>query len=189
VYVAHVQEAELGRWKTLVVRTAGPVELRQPMHAAIDSLGREYLLYSRTLAYQLALNHKESVLAGRVAAAFGVMALIIAGLGVFGCLAFAVSTRTREIAVRLALGAAPGVLLRFVGKQVAIVCGAGALIGAAGAVSGQRVVQALLWDGAPTDATSTLIAIALLSLTAAAAATIPAVRVLKLDPARTLRDS
>ena len=64
----HVQEAELGRWKTLVVRSAGNVDLQQPVRAAIDSLGREYLLYSRTLAYQLALNHKEGALAGRVAA-------------------------------------------------------------------------------------------------------------------------
>ena len=189
VYVAHVQEAELGRWKTLVVRSAGNVDLQQPVRAAIDSLGREYLLYSRTLAYQLALNHKEGALAGRVAAAFGVMALIIAGLGVFGCLAFSVSTRTKELAVRVALGAAPTVVLRTVAQQVAIVCGVGALIGVAGAVSGQRLVQVLLYEGLTTDATPTVIAVALLTVTAVVAAAIPAMRVLRMDPARTLRDS
>jgi putative ABC transport system permease protein len=189
VYVSHVQEGELGRWKTIVVRTAANIDLQPGLRAALEPLGREYLLYARTLDYQTSLNLKDETLAGRVAAFFGGLALLIAGLGVFGCLAFSVTTRTREIGTRVALGATPRDVLRLVGRHAGVVYVAGVALGVAGALAGQRFVRTLLYGVTAQDAVSVVVALVLLGVAVAIATAIPAARALRMDPATTLRDA
>lgn len=189
VYVSHVQEGELGRWKTVVLRAEPGIDVQSAVRAAFEPLGREYPLYVRTLDYQKALTIKDEALAGRVAAFFGGMALVIAGLGVFGCLSFAITLRTREIGMRVALGATPLDVLRLVGRHAGIVYAVGVGVGIGGAMAGQRFVRSLLYGVTANDAVSLASALALLALAVAAAAAIPARRALRMDPARTLRES
>jgi predicted permease len=114
--------------------------------------------------------------------AFGLLALAIAAVGVFGVTSYGVSQRTREIGVRMALGAQPGGVVRLVLVQGVAAAAAGAVAGLPGAWALGRAVRSLLYGVAPTDplvlgsVTATLLAVALL------AAWLPARRAARVDP-------
>jgi predicted permease len=123
----------------------------------------------------------------RVVALFGALALVLAAVGLHGMLACIVRARTREIGIRLALGASPrGIVARTLTRALAPAL-AGMLFGVALAAALARTFRALFFDVAPLDAAS-FIAGALLLLTAALAAAVgPALSASRVDPARTLR--
>jgi predicted permease len=117
-----------------------------------------------------------------IALVFAVTALALVSLGVYGLVAFAAAQRTREMAIRLALGARRGGLLRTVLASAARVIAAGALIGLAAAAWLTGLLDALLVDVAAVDAPTYLGAVALLTLVGLAAALGPAVRAMRSDP-------
>lgn len=118
---------------------------------------------------------------------FGVVALILAVVGVYGMKAYVVSRRTREIAIRLALGATPrGVLWMIVGEGLALTM-AGLVAGLAIALGAARVLSSLLFGVSPTDPIVFGGAIAVLGVAALAASYIPARRATKLTPTAALR--
>ena len=118
---------------------------------------------------------------------FAVVALVLAAVGLYGVLAHMVGQRTREIGIRMALGARPAQVRRMVSGQAAILAGAGAALGLAGALAGGRVIRSLLFEVSPTDPTTLAAAVALLLLVAAFATWLPARRATQVDPATTLR--
>ena len=102
-------------------------------------------------------------------------------------MASAVAQQTRELGVRLALGATPAGLRTWVLRQALTVAGAGAVVGLLGALAGSRLLISLLFEISPSDPV-TLIGVSLLLLTVALlAAYLPARRATKIDPARALR--
>ena len=109
-------------------------------------------------------------------------------VGIHGVVAYQVAQRTREIGLRMALGAARSTVLREVLRRAAVIAVAGVVLGAAGAAATTRVMQSLLVDVSPLDpvtfggTSSILFAVALF------AATIPAVRAASMDPAGALRN-
>jgi ABC-type antimicrobial peptide transport system permease subunit len=113
--------------------------------------------------------------------------LVLGAVGIYGVVSYVVSLRTREVAVRLALGAQPAQVRRMVSRQAMVVAGVGIAIGLAGASAVTRVLGALLYDVSPTDPTSMAGAAVLLAMVAAAASWVPARRASRLDPARALR--
>jgi len=115
------------------------------------------------------------------------VALALAAVGIYGVLSYVVSLRTREIAVRLALGARPADVRRMVTRQAVAVAALGAGVGLVGAVAVTRVLAALLFGVSPTDAATMVGAAALLLAVAAVASWLPARRAAGLDPARALR--
>jgi len=119
--------------------------------------------------------------------AFAVLAVALAAVGLFGIVAYAVARRTREIGVRVALGADPAALTRTVlGRSmrlVAIGCGIGLL----GAVGTSRALTALVYGVSPTDPTAIGGAVVLLAVVALAASAVPLRRALRANPADTLR--
>jgi ABC-type antimicrobial peptide transport system permease subunit len=121
-----------------------------------------------------------------LAVASGV-ALTLGAIGIYGVVAYVVSLRTREIAVRLALGAQPADVRRMIARQAGVVVGVGIGVGLLGAVALTRVLRALLFDVSPIDPPSMLAAAALLGVVAAVAAWVPAHRASALDPAQALR--
>jgi predicted permease len=123
----------------------------------------------------------------RVLGGFAVLALLLAAIGIHGMLAFAVSSRAREIGVRIALGArARDILMTVVGRGV-VSATIGILIGAAIAVVVGRALQSLLAGVTPADGTTFVVAIALCLLMALAGSLIPALRALRVDPIRAIR--
>jgi predicted permease len=121
-----------------------------------------------------------------LAVASGV-ALTLGAIGIYGVVAYVVSLRTREIAVRLALGARPVDVRRMISRQAGVVVALGIGVGLAGAVALTRVLRALLFDVSPIDPASMLTAAALLAIVAAIASWVPARRASTLDPTQALR--
>jgi predicted permease len=122
---------------------------------------------------------------------FGSMAgfaLLVAIVGVYGAVAFEVRQRTREIGVRLALGAQAANVVTLLIRQNTRAVGLGALIGLLGALAAGRYLRALLYGVAPNDLVSLTVAAAMLLAAATVAATVPAMRAQRIDPAAVLRD-
>ena len=122
-----------------------------------------------------------------VMAAFGAAALILATLGLYGLMATMVGERTREIGVRMALGATPERVRREILTQALITCGSGALVGIAGALVASRLLASQLFEVSATDPLSLIAASALLLAVALLAAYIPARRATRIDPTEALR--
>src|SRR5579883_463276 len=129
----------------------------------------------------------EERLAAAFASGLGMIALALAATGVYGVLAFSVSRRTREIGIRMALGARPAVVSRIFLRESALLTAAGLAAGGIAAALLARLAQSLLYGVTPLDWPSFAAAFAILAGAAAAAALIPAVRAARLDPAKVLR--
>ncbi len=118
---------------------------------------------------------------------FATVALLLAGIGLFGVLNYAVIQRRREIGVRMALGAQAAHVVKRVTAEMLTPVGAGVLIGLIGGVAFGRLVQSILFEVRATDAISVAAPLATLALVAALAAIPPALRAVRIDPAKTLR--
>ena len=126
-------------------------------------------------------------LAATLAVALGIVGLIQALVGLYGVLAFAVSVRTRELGMRMALGASRGNVLRSVLAEGGVLVGVGIAIGIAFAFAGTRAVRAVLIGVGPTDFVTYAGASLLLGLCALFACYIPARRAARLEPVSALR--
>ena len=119
--------------------------------------------------------------------AFGVVALLLAGIGVYGVISLVVAERTSEVGVRLALGARPGQVWSMLVAQAATLGAVGVAIGAAGAFVLTPLAAALLFGVSPADPLTFAGVATLLMLIAIAAGALPARRAMKVDPATALR--
>ena len=113
---------------------------------------------------------------------FGAVALVLTAVGIYGVVSYSVAQRTREIGIRIAIGAEPRRVARMVQRQALTVVGVGVVMGIAGAFALTRVMDSLLYDVGATDPLSFgVVAVALL-LTAWAASWFPARRGTRIDP-------
>jgi putative ABC transport system permease protein len=114
-------------------------------------------------------------------------ALLLAGIGLYGILAFGVSARTRELGVRIALGASRVTVIGLVVRRAMALTAAGVLLGAAGAVAAGRALQSLLFDTTSLDAATFLATPLVLAGVALLASYLPARRAARIDPIAALR--
>lgn len=122
-----------------------------------------------------------------LSAAFALLATLLAAVGLYGVLAYSVSQRTREIGVRMALGAGSGDVQRMVLRQVGVMIGVGAGVGALAALGLGRAAQSMLFGLEGHDPTVFVLAIVLLTIVAFAAGWQPAQRASRTEPMRALR--
>jgi len=118
---------------------------------------------------------------------FAVVGLLLAAIGIYGVMAYAVTERTHELGVRIALGADRGSVLRIVLGEAAWLAACGVGLGVAGAVAATRLIQTLLFGVTPTDALTFAAIAMLLTATALVASYIPARRATRVDPMVALR--
>jgi putative ABC transport system permease protein len=122
-----------------------------------------------------------------VLAWFGVFAVLIAGVGLFGVMSFSVAQRTREIGVRSALGAQARDIVALVLRQAMWIAGAGVAIGLASALAGARLLSSLLHGVSPYDPLTFVAVPVVVALVAAVACVVPARRAARVDPLTALR--
>jgi putative ABC transport system permease protein len=139
------------------------------------------------LGDQLRRSLFEERLNTRVATAVGLLALLLAGLGLASLMAFQVARRRREIAVRMAVGAAPADAVALVLRHTGVLVGLGLALGLAAAAGLARLLQSMLYGIAPYDPLTAAGVLAALAATALAATWLPARRAARVDPAATLK--
>jgi ABC-type antimicrobial peptide transport system permease subunit len=126
-------------------------------------------------------------LIARLAGFFSLLALVLACIGLYGLLAYEVARRTREIGIRMALGAQRGDVLRQVVKQGLVLALIGAVVGVGVALGVTRYLKAMLYDVQAYDPMTIVVVVALLIVVALAACWIPARRATRVDPMVALR--
>jgi predicted permease len=141
--------------------------------ATLESVVGTAVARPRLLAWLLAL--------------FGLIALTLGALGIFGVLAYAVSQRRQEIGVRVALGARPRTVLRLIVGQGMLLAAVGVAIGIGGALLLTRWMQEVLYEIRPTDVATFIQVVVVLATAALLASWLPARRALRIDPVSTLR--
>ncbi|HKG92893.1 MAG TPA: ADOP family duplicated permease [Gemmatimonadaceae bacterium] len=174
---------------TVHVRMAGdPLALAEPVRAALRRVhGDLPALQPRSLAEHIAAATFVQRVGASVLGAFGLAALALAALGVYGALAFAVAAGRRELAIRLALGATAGTIAWRVLRLAAVVAASGLAAGAVLAAMVGRLLRGALATVGPADPSGLAAAAGLLVATVALAACVPARRALRADPAAVLR--
>jgi predicted permease len=180
---------ENGSYLTLVVRTASePQGVIGALRSEFQQLDANLPVYSvKTMTEHMALPLFPARVAAMLLGSFGLLALILAAIGIFGVMSYAVSQRTREIGIRMALGANAGGILKLVvghGLKL-IVLGLG--IGLASAVAGTRLMSSFLYGVSATDAVTFAVIALLLTGVALLACYLPARRATKVDPMAALR--
>jgi putative ABC transport system permease protein len=187
VYIPHRQDA----WRSLVlvVRTEGdPNALLKSIRSQIWSIDKklsisEIKTMNQIVDTELARTRFSMFLLGL----FGATALVLAAIGIYGVMAYNVAQRTREIGVRMALGAARADVLRIVTGSAFRLASVGVLCGIMGALALTRLMQTLLFSVSPTDSLTFALVPAVLIFVTLAAAYVPARRATKVDPLVALR--
>jgi putative ABC transport system permease protein len=174
---------------TIVVRTAGEPASFMP---ALRSIARDVdpaiaLQGLRPIDEQLGEMTSQRRLNTLLLTIFAVVAGLLAAVGVYGVVAYSVEQRTRELGVRVALGAPASRILGLIAFEVATLAFAGLALGLAAAVALSRSMTSLLYQVSATDPATFAAIAAIALLTAALASLVPAVRALRVDPVKALR--
>jgi predicted permease len=177
------------RGQFVVVRTASdPRMLLNEIRAAVASLDKGVpIARVKTMDDLMGASMAPSRFRATLVGIFAVVGLVLAAVGIYGVMAYAVAGRTHELGVRIALGADQATLLRLVLGEAAALVAAGIALGLSGAFAVTRMMQTLLFGVTPTDAATFAGISALLAATALAASYVPTRRALRVDPMIALR--
>jgi predicted permease len=189
IYVPYRQAKNEGEGVTYELRLkTSPEGVLPSVRNAVASIDRDLpLLDIRTQTQQIDALLSQERLFAALSGAFGLLALVLACIGIYGIMAYTVARRTNEIGIRMALGAQAGQVLRMVLSEASWLAGLGILLGAAGALSRGRFLASLLYGLKPTDAGTLAGSALLLMTTAIAAGLIPAWRASRVQPMNALR--
>jgi len=174
---------------TLVVRTMGKTA---PIAAAIQREARALdpampRFEVETLAAQLDVSLTQERLIATMSSVFGLLALVLVCIGLYGVLAYDVARRTREIGIRMALGASARQIVQMMFGEMLWLVGVGVVIGLAAALAATRWVKSLLFGLQPHDPLTIGVTVLLLLAVAAVAGYLPSRRATKVDPMTALR--
>jgi predicted permease len=187
IYINYLQGPPVSPF--IVMRTAGdPALLAEPVRAEMRRLDKNIPLYDMRTMSTLrseAVSTRRFILL--IVGAFGVLALGLAAIGVYGVMSLIVSERTREVGVRLALGAKPSQLLKMIVGQAATLGAIGVAIGSLAALPTALLLRGQLYGIASIDPVTFAIVPAVLLAISALAALVPARKAMRVDPVVALR--
>lgn len=188
LYLSHAQWPVGGVSIVAKARNGDPSSLVQPMRGLIEEVDRDLPMYAvRSMEQLSATAVAQPRLYLVLIASFAGTAMLLCAIGLYGVLAYAVGQRTREIGIRLALGAKRSEVLGMVMVQAGRLAIAGVVIGLAAAVLASRFLRAQLFQIAPTDLSTYAVVGAGLLIVAFVASWIPARRAARIDPLTALR--
>ena len=187
MYVSSSQESTASM--ALVVRTEqDPSSLSSAVQASIVAVDRDQPISNvRTLGQVVAAASSRARFNSILLSGFAGVALLLAAIGIFGVVSYTVSQRTREIGIRMALGADRGDVLKIVVRQGVTLTLIGLAIGLAGTLATGRLLSSLLFETEPNDPLTMISISLLLAAVAITASVIPARRAIKVDPLIALR--
>jgi putative ABC transport system permease protein len=169
--------------------SGSPLGLAHAIASALSAVDPDLAFNFRSLAEQVDASIAQERIVALLSGFFGGLALLLAALGLYGVTTYAVAQRRWEIGIRMALGAAPGGVMRLVLARVALLVGAGVIVGAGLSVWASRFIAALVYGLNPRDPATLAGATAVLVVVGAGAAWLPARRASRIDPAAVLRES
>ncbi|MBZ5592517.1 MAG: ABC transporter permease [Acidobacteriia bacterium] len=188
-YTPYLQRPDWVRQMTFEVRTAlPPMAIATAVRNIVGSIDRNVPVADlRTQEEQIRLSLGMERLFATLVGSFGVIAAMLASIGLYGVLAYTVTRRTGEIGIRMALGAGRRDVLAMVLRDSLIMVAAGVAVGVPAALALTRFLQAMLYGIAPNDPASFIGAGLMMSVVAMLAAWIPARRAARVDPMQALR--
>jgi putative ABC transport system permease protein len=175
---------------TIVMRTPGdPEALIAPARRAVAELDAEVPIFSvATMDDLMDATVAAPRLVAFLATAFGSVALLLAAVGLYGLMAFVVASRTREIGIRMAVGATSTSVLRLVVRQSLALAGVGVVLGVAGALAAAPLIRRQLFGVSPTDPVVYGLLPAIMLLVALLASLAPALRASRVSPLSALAE-
>ena len=190
LYIPFWQDKDMPSGASITVRAAGgsPVLLTRPLVAGLRGVHGDLRVTVTPLARQLADKLAQERMIAALSTLFAALALLLAGLGLYGVTAYAVTRRRTEIGIRVALGATSAGVLRLVLQRALLLVAAGILLGTGVSLWAARFASPLLFGLDARDPLTFAVASGLLATVGLAAGWIPARRASRLDPARVLRD-
>jgi predicted lysophospholipase L1 biosynthesis ABC-type transport system permease subunit len=171
-------------WASLVMKTDGdPLSLTEPAREVVTRLDPEVPFYgARTLQDRIDASLLERRSPMLLLMVFAGVALFLAGIGIYGALAYSVTQRTREMGIRIAIGSGAREVVQLVVGQGVKVVGAGLVLGGLGSLGLSRLIQSLLYGVRPTDPGVMVAVATLLAVTGLVACFFPARRATRIDP-------
>ena len=179
------------RWgaEVVVVRTAGPAPAyAKVVHDTLRQIDPDvFVLSMRTMDEHVRYALYSDRLTVQLVGSMGVLGLVLAAIGLFGVISYSVARRTREIGVRIAIGANPGDVVRLVLGRASLLAGLGITLGVVLALAAGRVLSSALYGVSVRDPMTYAAAIVTMAVVGVLAAAIPARRAAAVDPLRALR--
>jgi predicted permease len=190
MYLPFAQRHESPTDMSISVRpvAGSPMLLAKSLASALTSVRGDVAITFRPLEDQVNAAMTQERVVAILSGFFGVLALLLAGLGLYGVTSYGVSRRRTELGIRMALGADPGGVIALVLRRVAILVGIGVLVGTGASLWAARLIQSLLYGLQPQDPTTLVAASAVLAGIGAIAGWLPARRASRIDPAQVLRE-
>jgi ABC-type antimicrobial peptide transport system permease subunit len=172
------------------LRTSGdPLSIAPAARRVLREVAPDAPVYDvRTLSSRVADASAYARFSAMLLAIFAAMALVLAAIGVYGVISFAAGQRTKEIGLRVALGASPGSVVRLVVRQGLGIALAGLAVGLAGALAATRLMRSMLYDVAPSDPLTFGGIVEVLAASVLLASWIPARRAAEVQPMEALRE-
>jgi putative ABC transport system permease protein len=175
-----------GQMVFMVRSTGDPLSLLPAARRIVGEIDPDRpLAYATTMEQRLRFPDRGYL--GFAVTAFALTATLLAAIGIYGVMAYSVTQRTREIGIRVALGAAAHEVIALVGRRALVVLVMGLMTGLAGALATTQLLQSQLWGVTPTDPLTFAVVSLLVALVALAAAFFPMRRAISVDPTIALR--
>ncbi|MGB2645588.1 MAG: ABC transporter permease [Candidatus Acidiferrum sp.] len=178
----------IGGMVIYVRTTADPNLLMSSIRSKVRDMDSNLPIYAmRTTEVQINNSLSAERMIASLSAVFGFLATLLAVIGLYGVMAYTVAQRTREVGIRMALGAAQGKVIWMIMREVLILVAIGVLAGVPASLALTKLVQSQLFGLTPHDPATLVIATVALASVACAAGYIPAWRASRLDPVKALR--
>ena len=187
-YIPYNQDEDLGRMNFEVRSTGDPTETVASLRQTVQAIDGNLPLFDvRTQVEQINRALAAERLFATLSTGFGLLALLLACIGLYGIISYGVARRTQEIGIRMALGAQSGNVLWLVLKESLLLVLTGVVLGVPAALATTKLISSMLFGLTPTDPVTIAIAIMMMLAIAIFAGYLPARRAARVDPGVALR--